>query len=1204
VAARNDGVPNDAATEALALWRGPPLDDLADEPFATSEIRRFEELWLRARELEIDAALATGRHQAVVGDLEALVEQHPLRERLHAQLMLGLYRCGRQAQALEAYTHARSVLVDEVGVEPGPELRSLHEAILQQDPALDLAVEPAQDAAVPAAVSVPDRLAQKVRLAGALEGERKQVTVLFVDVEGSMELAASVDAEVWRALVGGFYAIVCDAVHRYEGTVNRFTGDGVMAFFGAPLAHEDHARRACYAALRLRDALAEYGREVERDHGLAFGVRLGLDSGEVVVGSVGDHLQVDYTAVGHTVGLAAQLEALAEPGHPYLTADTAALVDGYFELEDLGDLSVKGLREPVHAYELTGVGAARTRLDAAAARGLSPLVGREPELSALEAALARAGEGGQIVGVVAEAGLGKSRLCHEFAERCRERGVGVMVGRGVAHGAGIPLLPVIEMLRGYFGIADNDDALAARAKIASQVLGRDESLADALPVLFDFLGVPDPERPVPAQMAPEARQRALFAAMRRLMHAAAGDAPGLVVVEDLHWLDPGSEAFLANLVDSLPGARTLLLANFRPEYEADWMRRSYYEQLPLVPLDREAIARLLHELVGPEPSVDGLAELIAARTGGNPFFIEEVVQSLVESGGLEGERGAYRLAHAIEEIEIPASVQPVLAARIDRLPEREKAVLQSASVIGREFSEPVLGRVAGLPEDELADALGALAGAELIYETALYPQAEYAFKHPLTQEVAYGSQLRERRARTHAAVAEAVEALHQGELDELAALISAHWERANERLLAAQWGARAAAWASMSHPADAVHHWRRVRSLARDQPDSPDKRGLALGACTSLLFVGARLGLAGDEVQEIYSEALELAADSGDEAAMAMVHSAYGMTCGMAGRLEEAMASGRRARELVGQSSDLELQLSVSSGLWLASAGRNREALAEFDGLLDSAGEDYQLGRQVIGISAVIAGIVFRGRVLAELGRLPEARAALEEALSLAREHDDLESRGFASASLGLLSFLTGEPGDGLARGLEGLEVAERLGSSASRVAARAGLTHAHLARDEYDDALALAEEAIEIVRAGRTGLSFEPLGLWLLGEARLGLGDVEGARAAAAEGAATAATQGARVLEARCRLGLARALLHERPADARAALEQALERAGDEGPVYVPHILLALADLAGEEGDDAERVRRLEEARMLFEQHGATGHARRVAEQIASAAA
>jgi adenylate cyclase len=379
---------------------------------------------------------------------------------------------------------------------------------------------------------------------------------------------------------------------------------------------------------------------------------------------------------------------------------------------------------------------------------------------------------------------------------------------------------------------------------------------------------------------------------------------------------------------------------------------------------------MVDALTGRDPSLDGLSALIAKRTGGNPFFIEEVVRGLVGSGILEGARGDYRLAHAIEEIEIPASVQALLAARIDRLPEREKALLQSAAVIGREFSEPVLRRVSGLPDNELAAALDALARAELVYQRALYPETQYAFRHPLTQEVAYHSQLHEPRAQTHAAAAAALEALPPDRHDELAALISNHWEQAGEPLHAARWGARAAAWAARSHPADALQQWRRVRALVRDQPHSPETAGLTLAACVWTMHAGARFGLPEDELAETYREADELATATGDKSVLAVVRSAYGVTRAFAGGpIGEAIAGRREAQELARQAGNLELQVSLGPGLWLGFAGRNREALAEIERDLEIAGDDFQLGRQVIGVSAVILATLFRGWVLVELGR-------------------------------------------------------------------------------------------------------------------------------------------------------------------------------------------------------------------------------------------
>ncbi|HJW69578.1 MAG TPA: adenylate/guanylate cyclase domain-containing protein, partial [Candidatus Binatia bacterium] len=382
----------------------------------------------------------------------------------------------------------------------------------------------------------PKHLADKILASkSALEGERKQVTVLFADVKGSMELAEQVDPEVFHQIMERFAGLLAEGVHRFEGTVTQFTGDGVMALFGAPIAHEDHAQRACYAALHLGDALRRYATELRLQRGLNFAVRMGINSGEVVVGKIGDDLRMDYTAQGHVVGLAARMEQIAEPGTVYVSEHTARLVTGIFRLADLGPLTVKGVTERLRVCELEGVGTHRTPFDVSRARGFSRFVGRDAEIATLEAALARAAAGdGQVVGVVAEAGVGKSRLSDEFVQRCRARGIPVDEAHGAAHGKMVPYLLVLEFLRGYFGIGAQDTAQAMREKIAGKLLLLDPALADTLPLLLDFLGVPDPERPLP-RLDPEVRQHRLFEAMKRLTHARSRHEPGVSLIEDLHW---------------------------------------------------------------------------------------------------------------------------------------------------------------------------------------------------------------------------------------------------------------------------------------------------------------------------------------------------------------------------------------------------------------------------------------------------------------------------------------------------------------------------------------------------------------------------------------------------------------------------------------------------------------------------------------------
>lgn len=437
--------------------------------------------------------------------------------------------------------------------------------------------------------------------------------------------------------------------------------------------------RAGHAALRLCHDLTRHTADLRREDGLNFSVRLGLNSGEVVVGSLGDDLRVDFTAIGHTVGLAKRMESLAEPGKAYVTEQTARQLDGYFALRDLGDFDVKGVRDPVRVYELAGPGRARSRLDLSRARGFSRFVGRERELDVLEDALERAlARDGQVVGVVGEPGVGKSRLCHEFVERVRGRGLPVFQASGAAHARSVPFHVALEMLRGYFGIDEGLPDQAARERVAGRLLLLDEAFADKLPLVFDFLGIADPDRPAP-HMDPDARMQHLVAAAGELVRRHASREAAVNVVEDLHWVDDASQTLLDALVRAVPGQRSLVVVNFRPEFRADWMELPAYRQVDLVPLGPAAVEEMIDELLGTHPSLDGLAEEISGRTGGDPFFVEEVLQALVEDGTLTGARGSRELARPLGAVSVPPSVHDVLAARIDRLAERDKSVLQAGA---------------------------------------------------------------------------------------------------------------------------------------------------------------------------------------------------------------------------------------------------------------------------------------------------------------------------------------------------------------------------------------------------------------------------------------------------------------------------------------------------------------------------------------------
>jgi class 3 adenylate cyclase len=599
----------------------------------------------------------------------------------------------------------------------------------------------------------PAHLAEKIFLSKtALEGERKQVTVLFADLKGSMELLADRDPEDARAILDPVLERMMAAVHRYEGTVNQVMGDGIMALFGAPIAHEDHALRACYAALAMQTSVKQYAAEVQRTKGVPIHIRVGLNSGEVVVRSIGSDLHMDYTAVGQTTHLAARMEQMAMPGSILITADVLRLVEGYVQVTSLGPVAIKGLSAPAEVYEVTGAGPVRTRLEAAAARGLTRFVGRDPELDQLGQALDRAGGGhGQVVAVIGEPGVGKSRLFWEFLQSHRTQGWLPLDSRSVSYGKATPYLLVIDLLKAYGQIEARDDARRIREKLTGKLLTLDETLRPTLPALLALLDVPVEEQAWHA-LDPLQRRRQTLEAVKRLLWRESQVQPVLVVFEDLHWIDTETQAVLDLVVESLPTARILLLVNYRPEYQHGWGSKTSYTQLRLDPLPAASAEELLQTLLGPDPSLESVKPRLVTQTQGNPFFLEESVRTLMETGVLVGARGAYHLATPVDSLQVPATVQAVLAARIDRLPAEEKRLLQTAAVIGTEVPRPLLQAIAELSENALHRGLAHLQAAEFLYETRLFPEPEYTFKHALTHEVAYGSLLLERRRVLHARI--------------------------------------------------------------------------------------------------------------------------------------------------------------------------------------------------------------------------------------------------------------------------------------------------------------------------------------------------------------------------------------------------------------------------------------------------------------------
>ena len=894
------------------------------------------------------------------------------------------------------------------------------------------------------------------------DAERKQVTVLFADVSGSMDLAEHEDPEEWRKIMQRFFSTLADAVTRFEGTVDKFTGDGIMAIFGAPVAHEDHARRACFAALQMLDDVADYAAELRRERGLNFSTRIGINSGEVVAGAIGQGSEGDYTAIGHTVGLAQRMEALAEPGKAYVTEHTAELAAGFLDLGDLGEFEIKGASRPVRVFELAGVGQARSRLDLSRQRGFSSFVGRAQEMATLTAALERAQAGaGGAIGIVAEPGVGKSRLCHEFAQLCREEGAEVFEAQAQAHGTATPFMPVLQMLRALFGIGERDPEQTAREKIAGRALLLDPGFAEDLPLMFDFLGVPDPDRPV-GQMSPEARQRALASIVCRLANTPGRRKTLVLVVEDLHWVDEGSNAMLAELISAMAGTKTLAVVNFRPEYTPPWHGASAYRELPLEPLTREDTRRLLRDLVGEDPSLDGIDEPIHERTQGNPFFIEEIVRELAEAGHLAGEPAAYRLTRPIEEAGVPVTVQAVLGARIDRLDPAAKQLLQVASVVGKEVSGRALGMAAGIDPDRIEPVLGELIAAGFLYEAELYPERVLAFRHPLTREVAYGTQLAERRAATHAAAARAMVALNPDRQDELSALIAEHFREGGETREAARWSARAAYWAGHSRPRDSLRLWRAVSELTDELEGDDEVAALAINSRLLQLQYAWRVGMSAEEQARLAAEVERIATRHNDLHSRALLRVATSVRPGLPHEAGAWLAAVEETVALADEAGDPHLQVAVR-----AAGAYALLCTADFDGyermldeVLELARGDRTVGAGVILGSPTAWAIMGKGMVRRERGLYDEAEELFERALQLTIEEDDPETASWVRSNQAGLRAVRGDVEGALALARRNCELTERLGDVFSRSLALTNLAWAQLAATEYEDALASVDEA------------------------------------------------------------------------------------------------------------------------------------------------
>jgi class 3 adenylate cyclase/tetratricopeptide (TPR) repeat protein len=858
----------------------------------------------------------------------------------------------------------------------------------------------------------PKHLAEKILTTrNTIEGERKLVTVFFADVANFTSLSEKLEPEEVHQIMEGCLRILMDAIHKYEGTINQFTGDGVMALFGAPLAHEDHGQRACYAALAIQRDLAEYGEKVRKDFGREFQMRIGLNSGPVVVGSIGDDLHMDYTAIGDTINLASRMESLAQPGTVLLSRDTQRLVKDYFDLKPLGPLDVKGKEEPQEAFELIKAGGVVTRLEASLARGLTRFVGRENSMAALMEAYEKVKNGsGQVVGVVGEAGVGKSRLLFEFRHRLPQDEFGFLEGHCIHFGGAMPYLPILDILSSFFEIQEGEREMVIRKRIKERILGLDQKLEGLLSPIQDLLSL-EVEDESYLKLEPKQRRERVFEALRDLIIRGSQERPLVLVIEDLHWIDKTSEEFLGYFIGWLANVKVLLILLHRPEYAHQWGTKSYFNRIWLDQLTLKSSAELVSAILEGGETAPELNNLILNRAAGNPLFMEELTHSLLENGSIQRTGDQYVLSKKPSDLQVPDTIQGIIAARMDRLEESLKRIMQIASVIGREFAFRILQAILEIKEDLKSNLLN-LQGLEFIYEKRLFPELEYIFKHALTQEVAYNSLLLKRRKEIHEKTGQAIEELYPERLEEFYEMLAYHYSKSDNLDKACHYLKLSGNKSTRNNSLwEAFRFYQEALSLLKQMPQTEENKRDQVEVI--LLMAGPMRQLAYPEDSfKFLQEGEKLVKEVGDGKSKSYLDSFIGLFYShkgdpLLGRqyLEDSFAEAERIQ-------DIEIMTPVCSSLatsyqFEGDYKKRVSLLPKVIALLEKTHRESEF----FGLTANPYSIMhaWYGESLAALGEFRAGGELLEKALSLAHTLKHLYTIGVVEFLYGFLFVLKGD---------------------------------------------------------------------------------------------------------------------------------------------------------------------------------------------------
>ena len=887
-------------------------------------------------------------------------------------------------------------------------------------------------------------LAQKDKI----EGERKQVTVMFCDMEGFTSLTEKLGSEEMYSMMDEVYEILIHKVHDYEGTVNELTGDGIMALFGAPIALEDAPQRAIRSALAIHQEINKFSDRVKQEKGIpTLKMRIGIHTGPVVVGTLGNDLRVEFKAVGDTVNLASRMEGLAEPGTTYVTEETFRLTEGFFRFEALGAKVIKGKEEPVKVFQVIAPSTRRTRFDISAERGLTPFVGRERELELLLDGFERVKAGkGQAFSIISEAGVGKSRLLYEFRKAVANEDVTFLEGKCLSYSRGVAYHPIIDILKSNFDIheGEGDQEIREKVKRGLKLIGADE--ASTLPYLLELLSVKDSGIDL-IPMSPEAKKDRINGAIKRIVLKGSEVRPLIIAFEDLHWLDKSSEDVVRSHLESIPGSRVLLIFTYRPEFVHTWGSKSYHNQLTLHRLSNRESHQMVRYLLGTKEIEKALEELILEKTEGVPFFIEEFLKSLRDLKIIEKRENAYRLSKDTQHVTIPSTIQDVIMARVDLLPEGTKEVLQTGSVIEREFSYPLINRVTGLPEKELLSHLSVLKDSELLYERGIYPQSTYIYKHALTQEVVYDSILAKRKKKLHEEIGKAIEELYKDNLGEHYEVLAEHFIKSENYEKGAEYsrlaGRRAQKAASFK---DAIIHGEKRTSCLERLPRTEDVEKNIIDSRLTLGLYNIQ-GSYFNEAREAIEPIVDLAVKLGDKRRLSQIYTILGTHSFV------SQEDFPKAFQYLQEALKIAEELKDFVTLWVAShwMGHALSESCEFESALGYLERDLKISTMAnIPWSISILKSCIAINVYCFQGKVDLAYQTSHEGLRLAEESGDTLSKAEAYTSLGFSSYFKGLLDEAEKHLVRGITFSEKINYSVLGVAASMFLGETYFDRGEY----------------------------------------------------------------------------------------------------------------------------------------------------------